>query len=131
MRLRHQAAIVCAVIIAMLSIIKNLPVMPLFHQIESGEIPHHESALLPLKGLLPKDRVIEYVSDLPEDEVKEAYYQITQYTLAPLLIDNSFEYATIIGYFSNKDSLNEFCQKYQAKVLQESTEGIYLLERSL
>ncbi len=129
MTLRHEFAIVFAVMIAMLSLLQHIPVVPLFHKIEVEQIPRYEAAMQPLRKILTTTRVIGYTSDFPPGESQEAYFILAQYSLAPLLVEHSPDHETIIGFFMNKDNLNEFCQANKTRIVHESPVGLYLLEK--
>lgn len=61
-------------------------------------------ATLKASGLLPKQGIVGYVGDCgdPSD------YYLTQYALAPLVVDHSVNHPLIIGNFSNSPTAPRF-----------------------
>jgi len=57
---------------------------------------YYEDRFAPLRRLLPRHGVVGYVSDRPSAERE---YFLTQYALAPLLLDRGGVHAVVVGNF--------------------------------
>ena len=89
-----------------------------------------DSRFTALGAMLPRKGIIGYVTDpgVPLDETDaQAEYHLTQYALAPVLVDRSPEHRFVIGNFHQKVSVGSLRER-GFNLVREFGNGIALLE---
>jgi hypothetical protein len=79
---------------------------------DNDEVSRVQKRLLLLRYALPRNGVVGYVGD-PGDHGKE--HRLTQYALAPLLVDDTPNHPLVIGNFDEADADGARC-KYKGLV---------------
>ena len=98
-----------------------------FYSGQTDEISGYERRLAGLRRMLPRRGVVSYVSDQPDSD-KERY--LTQYALAPLLLDLAPQHGLGVGNFFDPASGPALVAAGPFEVLRDLGEGVMLLRRS-
>jgi hypothetical protein len=67
-------------------------------------ITSYENRFTELRRILPSRGVVGYATELPSDKIlsdagASAEYYITQYSLAPIILDNTKDHSLVVGNF--------------------------------
>lgn len=82
-----------------------------------------------LRNDLQPDSIIGFVTPLPPFLAIE-YYQLTQYTLSPVVVDNSENYALVLGYAPNPGDFETLQGRYpNLRVVKQCNEEVFLFRR--
>jgi hypothetical protein len=82
-----------------------------------------------LRNDLRPDSIIGFVTPLPPFLAIE-YYQLTQYTLSPVVVDNSENYALVLGYAPNPGDFETLKSRYpNLRVVKQCNEEVFLFRR--
>lgn len=79
-----------------------------------------------LRRWLPARGVVGYLGNQDEDEL--ANYLVTQYSLAPILIDHSADHALVIGNFSSAALATPPRVPANLRIVHDFGGGLFLLE---
>lgn len=91
-----------------------------------------EQRLLPVRQVLGEELIIGYVSDsppYPPDIKGQAAYYLTQYTLAPTLVDRDGQYPLVIVHLLFLNEQKPRLSRRDWESLGEFEDGILLLRR--
>ncbi len=86
---------------------------------------YYEGRFAPLRPLLPRRGVVGYVSDRPDSE--EEYF-LTQYALAPLLLDRRGAHAVVVGNFFDPARAPAIAARMRLVLLRDLGEGVMLFQ---
>jgi len=91
----------------------------------------NEIRLAPVKKQLPSQGVIGYVSDDSRIEESVAWrrYAMTQYALAPLIVERTTEHKLIVGVFKDPDTIPTVAASKNLRVTQIFDEGVVLFQK--
>ena len=79
-----------------------------------------------LKSELTPDQTVGFIAQLNHTQNIE-YYQLTQYFLAPILIDRSVDHPMVIGYVPHPDHLENILQSHtDLRIIKDCDNGIVL-----
>lgn len=82
-----------------------------------------------LRNDLRPDSIIGFVTPLPAFSAIE-YYELTQYTLSPVVVDNSENYALVLGYAPNPGDFQILQSMYpNLRVVKQCSQKVILFER--
>lgn len=82
-----------------------------------------------LRNHLRPDSVVGFVTPLQPTLAME-YYQLTQYTFSPVVVDNSDNYALVLGYAPSPGDLETLQSKYpNLRVVKKCSDEAILFER--
>jgi len=113
--------------VALWAMYLNIPDKPLFDEMEGGIIEQYQQCLLPLRVFLPTMGIVGYASDVTGKNRKALFFQLAQYILAPVIIEDSTDYEVLIGNFTQQSSLEEFCRLHNVEITHTFPNGIYLM----
>jgi hypothetical protein len=100
---RTTAAIVLLILGSLLSSARIIFKTPRSGHIESGSIAtRSDQRFALLKARLPVDGVVGYIGSSGDSATPD--YYLTQYALAPLVVDNSSDHAIVIGNFPSSQA---------------------------
>jgi len=77
---------------------------------------------------LPKRGIVGYISDEQESENEGRYY-VTQYALAPVIVNKSLEPRTFVGNFHNSPPAPELYSKYGLILTKDFENGVIIFKR--
>jgi hypothetical protein len=115
--------------------IRSYPELP-----ETDPVTIHEERIKQLKPFLPASGDLGYVTTVENDRIfaKEkafqnveflAQYALTQYTLAPLIVQNSPDLPLVIGNFLDGPPAPGFLEKHDLAPLRDFGDGLVLYRR--
>ncbi len=84
---------------------------------------YYQTRFAPLRPLLPRRGVVGYVSDRPDAE--EEYF-LTEYVLAPLLLDRGGAHAVVVGNFFDPARAPAIAARMGLVLLRDLGEGVML-----
>ncbi|HEY9869453.1 MAG TPA: hypothetical protein V6D08_09840 [Candidatus Obscuribacterales bacterium] len=108
---------------------------PLFGYPLADEISLWDKRFAELKGTLPVDRSIGYLSDLPPRDANGSdltyfkHFFLTLYALAPCNFDLSDERPLVLGNFQSSHIGKRIASERHLKILQDLGNGVMLLKR--
>jgi hypothetical protein len=94
------------------------------------DVTAHERRFAALRKALPQRGNVGYVSDtdsLPEVIFLRDYY-LTQYTLAPIVVDRRPEGRLVVGNFTSPTGMRQALAKYGFSIKHNFGDGVLLLE---
>jgi hypothetical protein len=92
---------------------------------DNDEVSRHQKRLLLIRYNLPRYGVIGYVGDRG-DPGKE--YRLTQYALAPLLVDPTPNHALVVGNFNEADADGGRCKHKGLVPVFDFGDGVCLFQ---
>ncbi|HEV8675318.1 MAG TPA: hypothetical protein VGX21_14815 [Methylomirabilota bacterium] len=84
---------------------------------------YYQARFTPLRPLLPRNGIVGYVSDRPDADEE---YLLTQYALAPLLLDRAGLHAVVIGNFFDPAAAPATAARMGLILLRDLGEGVML-----
>ena len=107
---------------------------------EKAPVTIHEERILKLKPMLPASGEVGYVTTVENDRIFAAekafrnveflgQYDLTQYTLAPLIVRNSPALPLVVGNFIDGPPAPGFLEKNGLTPLKDFGEGLILYRR--
>ena len=91
-----------------------------------SKVAQHVKRLEPLRKNLPSHATVGYLTDQPDNVVQ---YYLTQYTLAPLVVERSVANDPVIGNFLGSDIQPVLKQYPQFVFFKDLGDGVVLLSR--
>ena len=96
-------------------------------------IAAYEERFSGLKSILPGQSIVGYITDLTQEQLAYnssyiAEYFLTQYALAPIIVDNNSDHQLIIGNFHHQPLPAELSGK-GLRVVKDLENGVMLLRR--
>ena len=82
-----------------------------------------------VRQMLPKHGVVGYFGDSQADEPGLAHYYLTQYALAPLVVDNSIDHHFVVGNFAEPNLKMPF--NHDLVLVRDFGNGVILLENRM
>ena len=82
-----------------------------------------------LRKMLPKHGVVGYFGDSQTDQPGVAHYYLTQYALAPLVVDNSIDHHFVVGNFADPNSTVPM--NHDLVLVRDFGNGVILLENRM
>ena len=115
--------------------IRSYPELP-----DTDPVTIHEARIEQLKPVLPASGVVGYVTTVENDRIfaKEkafqnveylAQYALTQYTLAPLIVQNSPDLPLVVGNFLDGPPAPGFLERHGLIPLRDFGDGLVLYRR--
>jgi hypothetical protein len=115
--------------------IRSYPDMP-----RTDPVTIHEARIEQLKPFLPASGAVGYVTTVENDQIFAmekaiknveylAQYALTQYTLAPLIVENSPELPLVVGNFIDGPPAPGFLEKHHLVPLKDFGDGLVLYRR--
>jgi hypothetical protein len=107
---------------------------------ETDPVSIHEARIEQLKPMLPSSGAVGYVTTVENDRIfaKEkafqnveylAQYALTQYTLAPLIVQNSPDLPLVVGNFIDGPPAPGFLERHDLVPLRDFGDGLVLYRR--
>lgn len=84
---------------------------------------YYQARFKPLRPLLPRHGIVGYVSDGP-DATRE--YYLTQYALAPLVLDRTAARSVVVGNFFDPRHAPAIAARWKLVLLRDLGEGVML-----
>jgi hypothetical protein len=88
-------------------------------------ISEYENRFRDVRNILPERGVIGYLSDGGHDETLS--YYLTQYALAPVVVDHSLQHPLVVGNFTDRSATRARTWPHDLVVVQDFGNGIVLL----
>lgn len=82
---------------------------------------YYQTRFAPLRPLLPRHGVVGYVSDRPDADEE---YLLTQYALAPLLLDRAGLHPLMVGNFFDPAAAPSIAGRMRLILLRDLGEGV-------
>jgi hypothetical protein len=94
---------------------------------QGSELAAFKQRMSPLRGVLPPDAIVGYVSDLAPDPTLRSVLELrmTQYTLVPVMVEDGPNYAYVIGNFHGPIPARS-PEMQQLTILKDFGDGIFL-----
>ncbi len=88
-----------------------------------------EERLSELKDILPPRGVVGYISNVESWGYWEARCVLTQYVLAPVVVERGAERELVIGNFDNPPELVDILREYHLTLVRDFGNGIMLFKK--
>jgi hypothetical protein len=129
--LRAKGGVLLVIMMCLLSSWRLLKQAGQLHPGFSGEDTQslYDKRFDDLRKMLPKHGVVGYFGDSQTDQPGVAHYYLTQYALAPLVVDNSIDHHFVVGNFADPNSTVPM--NHDLVLVRDFGNGVILLENRM